>query len=223
MRCGLRPCRILRRPGFRQDANWPNDDDVVTNPSSMSPAEAEQQLFADALTCSGDFPAAFSPIAPESGTAERAAARSEAALHSIALIEDTQPDELDEHGSTELALQRVEAKLNLILDLLGKLARRGGDTLPLRAMRWSRRGVALQQPFGTAEAASGFLLIQAVGWLPQPLELPVECLASAATENGETLLYLRFAPRPPSLEAAIERHLFRLHRRQIAIAKNAER
>lgn len=190
----------------------------------MSPTDADQLLFADALTFCSEFPAAYSAVAPESGSVERALSRSEATLHSIAMIEDTQVDEPDDHHGTDVALQRVEAKLNLILELLGKLARRGADALPLRPMRWSRRGVALHQPFGTADDPSGFLLIQAVSWLPQPLELPVERLASdPASGNGEQILYLRFAPRPPALEAAIERHLFRLHRRQIAITRGSNR
>lgn len=206
------------------DAAMPDHDAISPLvPPPMSPTDAEQLLFADALTFSSEFPAAYSALAPESGTVERALSRSEATLHSIAMIEDTQVDEPDEHHGTDLALQRVEAKLNLILELLGKLARRGADSLPLQAMRWSRRGVALQAPFGTADHPRGFLLIQAVTWLPQPLELPVERLASDPGANGEQVIYLRFAPRPPSLEAAIERHLFRLHRRQIAISRGQQR
>jgi hypothetical protein len=181
----------------------------------MNPSDAESALFSDVLSCSGDFPAAFSELAPESGTVPRAVARAESTLHSIALIEDSHADE-PEDSVRDLALQRVDAKLNLVLDLLGKLARRGADALPLQSLRWSRLGVALQQPFGTVEAERGFLLLQPAAWLPQPLELPVECLAMAAGEHGEHVLYLRFSPCPPALEAAIERHLFRIHRREIA-------
>ncbi|MCW0417617.1 hypothetical protein NB689_003371 [Xanthomonas sacchari] len=40
-------------------------------------------------------------------------------------------------------------------------------------------------------------------------------LAEAATA-GVVQLWLRFETQPPGLEEALERHLFRLHRRQIA-------
>jgi hypothetical protein len=200
------------------DAAAPFDDVSVIRSPAMNPTDANAQLFADALSCSGEFPAAFSELAPESVTPARALARAEATLHSIALIEDSHAEDHDESGK-DLALQRVDAKLNLVLDLLGKLARRGADALPLRTLRWSRLGVALHQPFGTAAADRGFLLIQPVGWLPQPLELPVECLASEPAEQGEQVLFLRFSPCPPSLESAIERLLFRIHRREIAVSR----
>jgi hypothetical protein len=181
----------------------------------MSPADAQAELFTEVLTCTGDFPAAFSERAPEAGTAARAIAQAEATLHSIALIEDSQSEEPDD-SSRDHALQRVEAKLNLVLDMLGALARRGSDVLPLQPLRWSRLGVALRQPFDKAGPEHGFLLIQPVPWLPQPLELPVECLAAEPAEHGQQELYLRFSPCPMALESAIERHLFRLHRREIA-------
>ncbi len=182
--------------------------------STIERPDPEATLFAEALACTVELPAAFCERAAEAATVERAIARAEATLHSIALIEDGHAEEADEAGGRDQALQRIDAKLNLILEMLGRLARRGSDPLPLIRMRWSRHGVALQPPFGTVATERGFLLLQPVDWLPQQIELPVQRLAA----DGD-LLYLRFDPLPLDLEAAIERHLFRLHRRQIAAAR----
>ncbi|HEY9253827.1 MAG TPA: PilZ domain-containing protein, partial [Stenotrophomonas sp.] len=53
-------------------------------------------------------------------------------------------------------------------------------------------------------------------WLPEAIELPVRVLAEAASGTGGCFLWLQFDDLEPGLEAALERHLFRLHRRQIA-------
>ena len=50
-----------------------------------------------------------------------------------------------------------------------------------------------------------------------------ELLAEAATGAGAHFLWLRFEPMSDALEMALERHLFRLHRRQIAQARLADR
>ena len=183
------------------------------------PTDAESMLFGDALACSVDLPAVYTAHAPEAGTVERAISKAESMLHAIARIEDSHGDEIDDSNGKDIALQRVEAKLDVLIDLVGKLARRGAEVLPLRRLRWSRRGVELHQPFETVAVERGFLLLQAVDWLPQPLELPVEQLASATDADGDQRIYLQFQPLPPGLESAIERHLFRLHRRQIAISR----
>ncbi|WP_267119406.1 PilZ domain-containing protein, partial [Xanthomonas sacchari] len=62
--------------------------------------------------------------------------------------------------------------------------------------------------------------LQPSDWLPDHLELPVRVLAEAATA-GVVQLWLRFETQPPGLEEALERHLFRLHRRQIADSRRA--
>ena len=177
--------------------------------------QAQERLFADALACSGEFPVRYADAAPESSTVERAIERAEGLLRAIALVEDTHGDEVDERGAQELALQRVEAKLNLVLEVLSALIRKQTDALPVRPMRWSRHGVEAVVPAADALPDRGFLLIQPVMWLPQLLELPVVLLASQP-EGDRQRLWLQFDPQPAPLEAAVERHLFRLHRREIA-------
>ena len=51
--------------------------------------------------------------------------------------------------------------------------------------------------------------------VPDSLELPATVLATASAE-GRRWLWLRFADLPPGLEDALERQLFRMHRREVA-------
>ena len=66
-----------------------------------------------------------------------------------------------------------------------------------------------------------FLLVQPIAWVPQRLELPVRLLAQQREGLNQARVWLRFEPQPASLETALEKHLFRLHRRQLAQRKPA--
>lgn len=184
----------------------------------MNPLEiqhpAETELFAETLSCELDLPADF-----QLGSATVRASAAEAVLRGVAQVEDQRVDDGgDERGEASPALLRMEAKLDLMLVLVGQLARQAGHALPLRPLRWSRRGIRLETGTrsGAQAGAAGTLKLQPASWLPENIELPVTVLAEAASGNGGYFLWLRFDDLGPALETALERHLFRLHRRQIA-------
>lgn len=184
-----------------------------------SPEQAAEQLFGDALSCESDMPVAFRSRAPDADSTERAIEHAELVLKSLALIEDASHEDGDEHAAERAHLQRLEAKLNLVLETLTGILRRERSDLPTQRFRWSRFGAEIVHPGGDAPER-GFLLLQPVTWLPQRLELPVACLARRAEDGGTTRVWLRFSPQPAGLEQALERHLFRLHRRELAKRKS---
>ncbi|MBB5016489.1 PilZ domain-containing protein [Rehaibacterium terrae] len=184
----------------------------------MSAEAAERELFDDALTCREALPAEFVPDALDAASRERAAERAEGLLRAIALVEDSHGEEGDERGANEPVLQRIEAKLNLLFELVGLVVRREVAPLPVVELRWSRRGVELAGASPVAPGQAGLLRLQPVSWLPQAIELPVEVIAVDRCEPAPRL-WLRFSPLPEALESALERHLFRLHRRAIAGAR----
>jgi hypothetical protein len=59
------------------------------------------------------------------------------------------------------------------------------------------------------------LRLQPSDTLPEALLLPAHVLAVDAGD-GASRAWLRFDPLPAPLEAVLERHLFRLHRRAVA-------
>ncbi|WP_045737002.1 PilZ domain-containing protein [Xanthomonas sp. MUS 060] len=179
---------------------------------------AETELFHDTLSCELTLPADF---VPGHGIGRLSAA--ETLLRGLAQVEDLRAEDgSDERGDASLHLQRMDAKLDLMLVLLGRLARQHEDILPLRPVRWSRRGIRLElsKHSGALPAAAGLLRLQPSDWLPDHLELPVRVL-DEANDAGRFHLWLQFETQPPSMEEAMERHLFRLHRRQIASSRRA--
>lgn len=179
---------------------------------------AETLLFGDALTCEGLLPARFEP-----GERPLQLQVAEALLHGLAIAEDVRSDDNEERGELPQSVQRMEAKLDLMLGLLGRLARQRDGALPVRGLRWSHRGLRLDlpEPSGLKTGTAGVVLIEPAGWLGDHIELPAQMLAELAGPSGAHHLWLRFGALSTGLEEALERHLFRLHRRQIAEARQA--
>ena len=96
---------------------------VAQVPVLDHPAEAE--LFADVLTCEAWLPAGW-----RGGDRQLPPAAGEALLRSIATAEDARSsDEGDERNELPQAFQRLEAKVDLMLNLIGRLARQQADAL----------------------------------------------------------------------------------------------
>ncbi len=179
---------------------------------------AESELFDETLSCELALPAEF-----QAGSAAGRTSSAEGLLRSLALVEDSRGDEHDERSESSLQIQRLEAKLDLTMLLLGRLVRQQGQDLPLRPVRWSRRGIRLQlgPRSGALPGQSGVVRLQPSDWLPDNIDLPVDVIAEAADGSGGHFLWLRFNRLGDGLEMAMERHLFRLHRRQVAEARRA--
>ena len=175
---------------------------------------AETELFEDTLSCDLALPAVFEP-----GSSAVRAGAAEMLLRSVALVEDSRGgDDGDERGDASQHLQRLEARMDLTLVLLGRLLRQNAQPLPLRPVRWSRRGLRLElgQRSGVTPGTAGIVRLQPADWLPDNIELPVQVLGEATSGNGGIYLWLRLQDAGELLETALERHLFRVHRRQIA-------
>lgn len=179
---------------------------------------AHVQLFDAALACEEQLVAAFIPGAVDGERAARAFAQAETLLRALANAEEARVEDSDERGSTDLALQRMEAKLDLLTGLIGALLRRDSPAMPARAICWSRLGIRLASDTASATGERGLLRLQPADWLPEFLEIPVTVIASETSDTGSRL-WLRFDPLPAALESALDRHLFRAHRRQIADAR----
>ncbi|MFI8570843.1 PilZ domain-containing protein [Stenotrophomonas bentonitica] len=178
---------------------------------------AESELFDETLSCEVALPAEF-----RIGSAVIRPGTAETLLRSVALVEDARGDDgHDDRSDATLQVQRLEAKLDLVMVLVGRLVRQSAQDLPLRPLRWSRRGIRLEQGSrsGAAPGSMGVIRLQPCDWLPDHIDLPVVIVAEAANGSGAHYLWLRFEGLSDALEMALERHLFRLHRRQIAEAR----
>lgn len=177
-----------------------------------TPASAEDVLFGEILACDELRPAAFLPGRDADPVAIAVAA--EALLRALAVVEDGPRGDEPDPG-TDHALTRIEAKIDLLTALVASLcAQAGGD--PPRRLRWSARGAAIDVPDAPVAGTRGYLRVRPADWLPSPLQLPATVLATGADGTGGHRTWLRFDDLGVPLQAALERHLFRQHRRSVA-------
>ncbi|WP_372390310.1 PilZ domain-containing protein [Xanthomonas sp. NCPPB 3582] len=180
---------------------------------TLAPA-AEAELFADTLSCELRLPAGF-----RAGGDAGAQSAAETLLRSLGQVEDLRSEEASEdRGELPLLVQRMDAKLDLMLALIGRLVRQGDSGLVQNLVHWSVRGIRLNCATGHAAGTAGVVCLQPSDWLPELVQLPAQVLASAG-DGHDQWVWLRFAPLAPGLQDALQRHLFRLHRRQIAEAR----
>ncbi|PPU76134.1 hypothetical protein XcuCFBP2542_11600 [Xanthomonas cucurbitae] len=180
---------------------------------TLAPA-AEAELFSDTLSCQLRLPAGF-----RAGGDAGAHSAAETLLRSLAQVEDLRSEELGEdRGELPLLVQRMDAKLDLMLALIGRLVRQGNSGLIQNMVHWSVRGIRLNCATAHAAGTEGVVCLQPSDWLPELVQLPAQVVASAS-DGHDDWLWLRFAPLAPGLLDALERHLFRLHRREVAEAR----
>jgi hypothetical protein len=180
---------------------------------------AEHALFDGALTCEVVLPARF-----DAGARVLMQAPSEALLKGLAVAEDVRGEDPDDRKEATPTQQRIEAKLDLVLSLLGRLARSQHETLPATPLRWSHRGLRLDvvSSQDLVVGVAGVVTMQPATWLSDHIELPATLLAQAEGSQNVQHLWLQFDALGAGLAEAMDRHLFRLHRRQIAEARQSQ-
>ena len=178
--------------------------------------DADAILFGDALGCDEVLPIEFATTA---GGNASLAPQALTLLRAMSLFDDAREVEVDDSDAQVAELLRIEAKVDLVLTLLGAVLRERTTLPPPTHVRWSRVGARFHAPTAPAHA-TGRVRMVLDARLPQCLELPARVIATRPEANGATL-WVRFEGHDGALEAALERQVFRRHRRQVAQARRA--
>jgi hypothetical protein len=182
----------------------------------LSPTQAHEALFGDILTLHETRAATFLPGALDDATLQRMALQGEALLRGLAVIDDGAPRADDPEQPVDPALLRMEAKLDVLTLLMtGFAASQGALDAPVD-LTWSARGAEVLVRGVFANGTAGVFRMAASDWLPTPLNLPATVVAQAPGDGNVTRVWLRFGPLSPSMADALERHVFRIHRREVA-------
>ncbi|SEK50943.1 Atypical PilZ domain-containing protein, cyclic di-GMP receptor [Pseudoxanthomonas sp. GM95] len=187
----------------------------MTHAASMTPEQAHAALFDEILTLEETRAATFLPGALTPSALHDAAAQGEALLRSLAVIDDGAARIDDPDQQADPALLRMEAKLDILTLLVADLAAAHDRSDARQALVWSARGVELTLPNAPAPGQEGMFRVRASDWLPTPLLLPSRVLA-VRQETGASRVWLGFEQLSAAMESALERHVFRIHRRAVA-------
>lgn len=141
-----------------------------------------------------------------------------AVLNSVAALESGISTRLrDEQPELYRELERLGARLDLLLDLVGRLANSDAQTLDPRPLEVALDRIRFRlQPGESRPSGSGVLRIFLHAAVPQPLALAGRIDQVSAGADGASWAEFRPAPISESLGEALDQHVFRHHRRMIA-------
>ena len=122
---------------------------------------------------------------------------------------------IEQPSPQDVEIQRLHAKLDLLLSAVGELAPRFLQRPPPLSLQLSWSQLRWPRTAGTAAAGSlGWIELYLHPIMLQPLRLPARMLAGdAAFAEAE------FLPTSETAQHALERHVFQQHRRAIAASR----
>jgi len=142
-------------------------------------------------------------------------------LTAEASVEETRTHEAlkDESPALLHELQRIEYKLNILLRLTAELSMRNNSMPHLRRIWLSARGIEWSGD-GPAVGGTGLLQLYINPALPQPLLLPC-VVAGQRVADSQRIAQLRFVGVSEPVVEALDKLIFRHHRRLIAGSRQA--
>jgi hypothetical protein len=145
-----------------------------------------------------------------------AAEQAERLLRDLATMEERRVEVEDVHHPADPALRRLEAKIDLTLQLLLQALPQLSPTNWVPVML-SVRGLRVDALIGEAtKNETATLTWQPSDTLPLSVQLPLRRIATDAERS-----WWAFDALDPALNDALERHVFRLHRRWLAAQRRA--
>lgn len=120
----------------------------------------------------------------------------------------------EEHALAE-DLQRVEYKVNVLIQLVARLLKREDSMPPVRHWRLHAPGVEWLVTDDAPAPGTGLVSLYVSRNFPQPLVLPGRIVGTRDDAHGRWTQF-RFEGLAPSVEDLLEKLIFRHHRRAVA-------
>ena len=129
-------------------------------------------------------------------------------------------DKQDDKSPHAADLQRLEVKMNLVLDVLGQILAASVPRPPLSSIRFNALGATWRmRPPYPAPQAEGLLEIFLRDCIAQPLTL----IARVSSITPDGIVKAQFTPPGEATADLIEKLAFRRHRRQVAGVRQPRR
>lgn len=184
--------------------------------------------FADQLTFEGLLPLEWSAI-PERPDLQRCAdfnAANERLLHLITALEDHRPEQPypDDHAGTHSAdLQRIEYKLDIMLELVGEIFAAQHSQPQARAVQFNAHGIRWNGSASDVPREGSLVRVSLYPFpaLPRCLQMVVEVTRVQDCGHNQSVSG-RFSDLSEATVDQLEKFIFRHHRRAVASARHRE-
>lgn len=179
--------------------------------------------FYDALVYEDDLPLGWEAIG-ELPAASRLASLNTSNEALLRVREGLEEPARGPEESHELAQEfnRLESKLNIILEVMAEWLRKQGDLPPVQPVRFNAHGIA----WASSDLPAPGLLLRLELYLctsfPKPLVLHGHVLRHETGAHGDVAV-VDFEGLSPGLVDDLERLVFRRHRREVAQLRGQQR
>lgn len=183
----------------------------------MNPAD----FFSERVSFRGRMPLRWEPLEsePDEGQFSSLNEQNVALLRAVSALEERHSETPDNPQHIPLPdIQRLEAKLDLLLTLVGQIRSTSEIVPPSRTLELSAAGLAWWPGEGEGamrEGMIGLVEISLAAYAAQPLKLPVYVESVSDWEGGRVVL-ATFLGINATTADALEKLVFRHHRRAIA-------
>ncbi|MES2683251.1 MAG: PilZ domain-containing protein [Pseudomonadota bacterium] len=140
------------------------------------------------------------------------------ALQTAATLGEKPPPVSEDALGPDLEVNRLHQKTQLLIELLAVALRRNAVTPLPQLITLSATHCQWQHPVALPAAAQGVVSLWLHPASPEPLQWPAEIIGSSSQGAGWSV-EARLLPLGDAAQAALDRHVFLLHRRAVAEAR----
>lgn len=175
------------------------------------------QTFSERVSCEDSWHVDSAPLAwplPDA-MAQRLAERNLATLATIAALSERHADSADEDSPVMQELLRMDAKLTALVEIVNLLLVPSSDLPARQLLRFNAIGALLPATLVPAGEVSLLLRLR----FDVCRSLPLELAAQVERRLDDGRIFVVFAQQGDAVGDAIERLVFRHHRRKVAEAR----
>lgn len=176
--------------------------------------DATWQAFSERVTYEDGLHASCVALHEPIGELQLAAMRERnlSVLATLSVFGERRIDAQDEENAVVQELQRLDGKINVLMAMLDQLLRRDAELPPRQDIRFNAIGAVLPRGMWPAGQSHALVRFHFDGCLALPLELP----ARLEQERDQDHTFVAFEFLDDLSGDAIERLVFRHHRRKVA-------
>lgn len=176
--------------------------------------EDSWQAFSDRVTFEDELHVDCAPLTAPLSDLQYGALRERNlnVLNTLLVFGERRAEAVDEDSAVGQEMQRLDSKLNVLMAMMDQLLRRNTELPSRRLVRFNAHGALLPRMIWPVGAERALLRLHIDGCLALPLELPARLMQERDSDH----IFVAFETLDEVTRDALERLVFRHHRRKVA-------